>query len=223
MIYSIYLITNIINQKKYVGVTNNFLKRMREHRGCYNSRHCLYRAIKKYGWKNFLCEIIFQTKDSLYAYKEAESLFIKEYNCNHSEFGYNLTAGGEGTSGYIVSEETRKKQSIAKKGRKLSEEHKIKIGNVHRGVIFSDERRTKISNKLKGNKNFLGKSFTQETIDKLSEQKAKDWKIVSPDGTVVHVHNMRKFCVENNLSPSAISRVMNDLQKHHKGWTKPIQ
>lgn len=49
----------------------------------------------------------------------------------------NLTNGGEGTSGSIVSTETLIKKSAALKGRKMgphSEERKKKIGNGRRGI-----------------------------------------------------------------------------------------
>jgi group I intron endonuclease len=212
-----------VNHKKYVGVTNNFSKRMREHKGCYKKNHLLYRAIKKYSWNKFNHEIIFQTKNKDYAYKEAESFFIMEYNSNNPEFGYNLTSGGEGTSGYIVSDSTRKKQSLAKKGRKLSKEHAEKLRNSNKGRIVSTETKQKISEKLKGNKNFLGKGFTDEVKQKLSDQKSKEWTVISPEGNIVFLRNMRKFCIENELSPSAMSRVMKGMQHHHKGWTSPIQ
>jgi hypothetical protein len=47
----------------------------------------------------------------------------------------NQTDGGDGVSGLIFSKESRAKISVAHKGRKLSEEHKIKIrANSHKGV-----------------------------------------------------------------------------------------
>ena len=219
MIYSIYLLTNIVNQKKYIGVTHDFAGRMRGHKGCYNDSY-LTRAILKHGWNNFTKQIIFQSKDKEYAYKEAEAIFIKEYSCKDPEYGYNLTDGGEGSPGYIASEITREKQRLAKLGKTLSDEHKLRISIGNTGKKYSDETKKKISEKLKGNKNFSGKTFSDEVLNKLSEQKAKDWIIVSPTKEIISVHNMRKFCLQNNLSPSAMSRVLKGTQTSHKGWTK---
>ena len=219
MIYSIYLITNNVNQKKYVGVTYDFAGRMRGHKGCYSDSY-LSRAILKYGWDNFSKEVIFQSLDKDFAYKEAESLFIKEYSTKDPQFGYNLTDGGEGSPGYIVSNATREKQRLAKVGKRLSEDHKSKISIGNTGKKFSDETKNKISERLKGNKNFSGKTFSKEVLHNLSEQKAKDWTLMSPSGDIVHIHNMRKFCLENNLSSSAMSRVIIGKQPHHKNWTK---
>ena len=94
------------------------------------------------------------------------------------------------------------------------------IRKSNTGRLFSDETREKISQKLKGNKNFEGKTFSEETLSKLSEQKAKNWVAISPNKEIIFIHNMRKFCLENNLAASAMSRVMNGTQKQHKGWTK---
>lgn len=77
----------------------------------------------------------------------------------------NLTDGGEGTAGILYSEETRQKMSAAKKGkgcpqhlidanvgRKLTAEHKLKIGMRHTGTTKSPECKAKISAVHKGKK-----------------------------------------------------------------------
>ena len=74
-----------------------------------------------------------------------ETLLIKLWNTVDPKYGYNLTYGGEGN---VPSEETRKKQSEAKKGKYTGENHpmynkhhteeaKIKIGNANKNK--SDE------------------------------------------------------------------------------------
>ena len=59
----IYCITNLINKKKYVGKsTYNVNKRFKEHcRDAFKERcdkRPLYNAIRKYGVKNFLLEVL---------------------------------------------------------------------------------------------------------------------------------------------------------------------
>jgi group I intron endonuclease len=211
------MLTNLINNKKYIGVTNNFKKRMREHKSSKNN--CVIsRAIRKYGWDNFKSEIIEQTTDKEYAYGTLEQIYIKLYET--FDFGYNSTLGGEGSPGYNLSEETRNKMSLAKLGKKLSSEHSMKISESNKGRIVSKETREKIGEKLKNNKHFSGKTFTKETINILSEKKAKDYIFISPQGEIVEIHNMRKFCFDNNLFPSAMCKVYSGQQKHHKKWTK---
>ena len=64
----------------------------------------------------------------------------------------NLTDGGEGVSGKIVTEETRKKLSEINKGLIVSEETKKKISMSKKGHIVTEETRRKISMTLKGHK-----------------------------------------------------------------------
>ena len=96
----------------------------------------------------------------------------------------NKTDGGEGASGAIRSEETRRKYSQANKGRLHSEEHRRKNSearkgrrNPNYGKPRSEETRRKISEANRGknygkfgeNHPFYGKSFSEEHRRKLSE------------------------------------------------------
>ena len=95
----------------------------------------------------------------------------------------NLTDGGEGSSGAVISEETRSKQSAARKGRTCTEEHKRKVSEALKGKIISEETRKKLSEAHKGktlseehrrkisgrNHYFYGKTHSEETRRKMSE------------------------------------------------------
>jgi group I intron endonuclease len=104
----VYLITNTINGKRYVGQTTHSLeKRWREHKsrdGC----HALYNAIKKYGSDNFIIESICEPPTVELAH-EMERYYIQRY-CSKSPNGYNLTDGGEGVVN--PTEETRRKIAV---------------------------------------------------------------------------------------------------------------
>lgn len=109
-----------------------------------------YNAIKKYGWDNFKHEVVLtiecETKEELWFWlDEWEKYYIEKYDSFHN--GYNSTTGG---SSGKPGEETRKKQSKARKGKPLSEEHKQHIGEAMTGMVFSKERNLKISSTLKG-------------------------------------------------------------------------
>ena len=53
----VYKITNLINQKCYIGITNNLNKRWESHKKCKDNKP-LYLAFKKYGITNFEFSII---------------------------------------------------------------------------------------------------------------------------------------------------------------------
>lgn len=97
----IYCITNIVNQKQYVGKTlNSVEQRWSEHLNDYKRPRCekraLYDAFIKYGIENFRCETLCECLDS--ELEEKEIYYIELYNTFHN--GYNLTKGGDGKQLY---------------------------------------------------------------------------------------------------------------------------
>lgn len=93
----IYKITNQINKKSYIGQSVNIKQRWRAHRTrAFNSDELekpLYRAIRKYGLKNFNFEILEECKKEDLNCKE--KYWIAYFNTNDPDFGYNLTIGGD--------------------------------------------------------------------------------------------------------------------------------
>lgn len=89
----IYLITNNVNDKKYVGKTEQAIqKRFLEH--CADSKKFsnrpLYRAMTKYGTDKFSISLLEETEVP----EEREIFWIKELGTYHN--GYNATLGGDG-------------------------------------------------------------------------------------------------------------------------------
>lgn len=99
-----YRITNKINNKKYIGITNNFENRIRQHQR-QKTDSLIHRAIVKYGEDNFIYEII----ASGLSIEEAEQLEIETIAKEKtlSPVGYNLAKGGMhgGTKNKISDEQ----------------------------------------------------------------------------------------------------------------------
>jgi len=90
----------------------------------------------------------------------------------------NLTDGGEGPSGRIVSEETKRKIGEFQKGKIVSEETGKKISEANRGKKRSKETKRKQSEAQKGEKNpNWGKPLSEETKILLSEKSKLWWSI----------------------------------------------
>ena len=91
--YYIYVHTNKINNKKYVGKTSRKPEyRWNKGKG-YIKNSDFFQDIKKYGWNNFDHEVVYQTLSEEEANKK-EIEFIKQYNTQDSNFGYNIMSGG---------------------------------------------------------------------------------------------------------------------------------
>lgn len=171
----IYLITNKINDKKYIGQTIQPINR-RWTRHVYDANHikttAIACAIRKYGKENFEIRQIasVESNDPLFWLNKLEPLYIKAYN-SLSPNGYNLDDGGKNKR---MHSDSKKKLSEAKKGQIVSSETKQKLreamlGNTHLlGKFPSKETKLKISESLKGNKHSLGYKHTEESKAKMS-------------------------------------------------------
>lgn len=175
--YTIYLITNKVNNKKYVGITSKSVEvRFAQHLKAAFDRNypnLLYRAFRKYQKDNFTLTVL-ETDIPFELGEERERYYIALYNTyykNHE--GYNMTLGGNGTVGYKITPEARKKISLSGLGRVFSEERNQKLRLSKLGVKFSEEHCRHISEarmgKFIGEDNpFYGKHHTEETKQKIS-------------------------------------------------------
>ena len=135
----IYLRTNKINGKKYVGLTTDLKARQNR----WNNLNLPYagnvinNAREKYGIESFGFEILKECEDN--ELNQWEIYYIKELNTK-VPYGYNMTDGGGGKSGFTISNETKKK---------LSETHKGKTTWM-KGKHHSEETKKKLSEAIKG-------------------------------------------------------------------------
>ena len=111
------------NGKKYFGITSKINPEWRWENGSgYTEDHqpIMYNAIQKYGWENVKHEILFSelTKEEA---ENKEKELIKQYKTNCKRYGdlygYNMTDGGEGTVGHVVSEEVKERMSQIRMGK----------------------------------------------------------------------------------------------------------
>lgn len=210
----IYKISNLINDKVYIGQTIESLsKRWKRHTWTSTKKRnamAITNAIIKYGEENFIIEKI-DDATSLEELNNKEEYYISTYN-SLSPNGYNLQTGGGNRR---LSDETKLKISISNTGRHVSEETRKKLSESHKGWIPSEITRQKWRDA------FGGKRPSENTIQGAIEHNQKTFTLLNPDGELVTFTNMKKFCIENNLSNSKLCLVAKGIRNTHKGWTKP--
>jgi group I intron endonuclease len=143
----IYLWTNSINGKVYVGKSRNLRKRTLNHIAALRRKDdpcsLLQRAVNKYGLESFEVEILMNLEG------ESEDLeYLRELLAYWEEFyveafqsrgnGYNLLTPSVEVTKPPTSEETRQKLSLARKGKP--------------GIPHTEEFKQKVSESTKGTK-----------------------------------------------------------------------
>jgi group I intron endonuclease len=180
----VYLLTNRVNGKRYVGKTTQSLKRRwSEHVGDSRSRSttALHRAIEKHTPESFQKEVLSVGLNEK-VLSVLEIFWIRELE-TRTPNGYNLTDGGEGVSGAVRSLETREKLSKIARNRSPELIERMRIGGrgykhtpeaieqmsvARTGRKDSPATRQKKSIRMLGNTNTLGHKASPETRAKLS-------------------------------------------------------
>lgn len=151
------------NGKIYIGSTFYINQRQTQHkRDSKTKKFSFYIAIRKYGYENFLFEVIEECCPLLR--NERENHWIKYYNTLDHNYGYNLKTADHKE----ISQDTRIKQSIAHKGKQQSAEHRRKRLESRKKNLIELDKAGK--NPYKGENNpFYGKKHTKKTIEKISK------------------------------------------------------
>lgn len=192
--YYVYKITNLRNGKLYIGQTVDPKARWKYHRNIKDAKNIklpLYKSIQHHGQKNFKFET-FEEYRTLNEVNIAETYWIKFYKTQDRDLGYNIRGGGDNES---ITEETKKKISIANTGKTRTEEQKRNAAEKSTGRIhteetkrkigahsklrkMSEENKQKLSEQRMGEKNpRFGKSLSEETKRKMAETRKRNQKI----------------------------------------------
>lgn len=126
---------------------------------------------------------------------EKEIQYIQEYKSTDRKYGYNRSYGGQ--QEHRATDETKRKMSETKKGKKFTVEHRAKIGIANTRRKLSEETKRKISEKH-------GKHILQFDLD----------------GNFVKKHNSIKEAAESVglKSTNSINNVIRGLSKQSAGF-----
>ena len=93
-LWYVYMHTNKVNDKKYIGITGQerYWDRWRSDGSGYKTQ-VFGRAIDKYGWDSFSHEIL-EVVDNEDIALIQEQYYIEKYKSDNPEYGYNISCGG---------------------------------------------------------------------------------------------------------------------------------
>ena len=155
--YSLYQL-RFPNGKRYIGISKNVQRRLREHRCAADNGETLplHKAIRHYGWGAVVASVLVVGKRDYIA--DLECRAIESFHTLCSD-GYNVSLGGDLSpmlsvrtrkkqaatlKGYVPTVEARANMSKAQKGRKHSEATKEKIRAANKGKVVSDQTRERL-------------------------------------------------------------------------------
>jgi hypothetical protein len=141
--YCVYVHTNKINGKMYVGQTCQKPEYRWSNGTGYVGSTYFYRAIQKYGWGNFEHEVVASNLTKVEA-NNFEKLLIQMLNTTDENSGYNLTNGGDGMTGFRHSPETKEKMR----------QNNLGANNNNYGKHLDEDQKRKISESNSGVKNY---------------------------------------------------------------------
>ena len=162
--FLVYEHVNKINRKKYIGITcKDASVRWGSNGSGYKGSTYFYNAINKYGWDGFEHNILKERLSETEA-KELEIALIAEYKTTDSEYGYNLTFGGQCN---IPTDRVRKRMSKAQKRVWADSEYRDKMTEIRKRVGSTDEFKEKVSKASK--ETWQNKNVREERIKKLRQ------------------------------------------------------
>ena len=225
----IYLITNLINQKKYIGQTKNSIEqRWAEH--CRRAKRSttgseLYLDIQKYGPENFKCEVLEECPINELC--DREIYYIKKLNTyqGDSNKGYNQTRGGIGSTIYEIEEEEI--VSMYNQGQSAGEI--AKQFNCSDGNISKKIRHSKKTNKGLHNQKWIEThpELVSKTLSNLKKgstlsghhftkgEKAKRVRIIELNKDFNSLEECSRWLISNNYTKtSSINNVRKALSRH---------
>lgn len=219
----IYYITNLANNKCYVGSSYDLAFRKKIHfyllrKGKHSNTHLQY-AFNKYGEINFTFDVVEEVpRDQLI---EVENQYLTLAKALPF-FYYNICYYADSAMrGKKFSKEHRQKLSESQKGKKHSEESKLKMRLVKTGKKCSDETRNKMSMAQSGCKHpNYGKKRDIKIVEKSAEAK-KDPKIYNFINTVTSekfTGRRSDFIKTYNLHNGHVMDLVHGKANKHRNW-----
>lgn len=188
------------DSRKYIGVTCNLKRRFIDHK---SSKHAVGKFLRKYPDSEIVVLAKFKTQEKAL---KLESKLVPEDASERSKLLLLNETGGGGVppvhygnkhaKGNVISEAEKKRRS--KRMKKVS---KARPSDYYLKCAAARKRNVKLG---------------------LTKVKYKHYKFVNPQGAIIRVVNLKKFCAENNLNYPSMIDLAKGRKKSHKGFRQAI-
>lgn len=246
----IYMITNMVTGKFYIGSTKSFRQRFMDHRK--NLRRRIHDSIylqnswDKYGEKKFIfskLELVEKERKSLL---KSEQYYLDSFTPWHPEIGYNTQKVAGSPLGIKHTPEQIEANRQRNLGRKLtltqresffeaweSRKKSFKLLSPE-GVIFEGNGIGKFAEKMGLNErclcnvvkgiasNHRGWTNPDKRIQKIKIIKKEIIKLLSPEGEYHEIlpKDRQNFGKKHGISDSSLYSLWNGKLRHAKGWVR---
>lgn len=198
--FVVYMHTNKINGKKYIGITcQDAERRWRPDGYGYKNNRYFYNAIKKHGWDNFESVVLMSGLTKEQAESE-EIKLIELHDTTNRTNGYNNAHGG-GANGFHTAE-TKKKMSQKAKARPVNPLAIKRMAETNRSREYTEQHRRNISESL------TGKKLSPEHCKSISESHKG---YVMPESQKKNISNS----VREALSSPEVRKKISDANKNN--------
>lgn len=226
MKHKIYIITNGINGKQYIGYTGKSIdKRFKEHT---RSQRPIGKAIRKHGVENFSIALLDES-DSKEDALLLEMKYIVDYETRSR--GYNCSKGGD-INHPIYNQKIQKSKDFSDRMKtQANNQHNdpIKKQNHADGIkkywISLDEETKKEKIEIarrNGKKSVVAwnKGLKQPESGMKGDKNpmAKTYIVFYPDGKEEIIKCLNTFCKNNNLCSRCVYKMLEGKQANHKGF-----
>lgn len=209
------MITNSINDKIYVGSTQNFTDRFIQHKSDlkkFRHNQRFQNFVNKYGIKCLKFNLLEEVED-LSQLLIREQYYLDTLECWKSKKGFNINKFADSIRGvkmpksHVDACRKRMLGNTITKGRKLSEQHGKKIADFWKN---NPERlaQMKENNRL-----------AQLNVDRTKYRKGKIVEVYFNNVLIDTIESLKEVCKKYNLTHSSASKTLKGKQKSTKGYT----
>lgn len=223
----IYMISNLVNKKVYIGMSLDLNKRKNGHfAGLRKDRHeneRLQNSFNKYGEDAFTFEILIAddniSQDELF---KLEQMLIQMFETTNRDIGFNLSLGGRGNLGWKMSEKQKQQRSISYTGegnpffgKKHSKETLNRImANRDWSYTQTNEYKEKMSKAMKGRK------FSEEHSKNKSKAQLGG---KNPSAKKVSIEGVIYDCIQDAVNVLGVKHTtiqyrLNAISETYKKW-----